>query len=179
MLRAPPPVWVRQGTGLAIEIGMQGQQGKAGGRFQQLGSAVCQHCATNAILVRHHRDHEMVAIVIQQRLQRVISTAVWVAVCITACGGSSSISSDADVRFLSECGEGCPGAMVCACGLCTLQCDSMPACRGLSEAAVCGTLVQGSCQTPESVCDMPCQNDSDCEHLGQTFSCQMGFCRLR
>lgn len=105
---------------------------------------------------------------------------LWVGLVVAACGGASSVSSNSETHFLglcsaNECGEG----LSCICGVCTVTCDPAASCGALNANAICTTPSSSSCgdDTQPSVCDVDCDDDSECASLGDDFRCLAGVCR--
>ncbi|HEU5077104.1 MAG TPA: BPTI/Kunitz-type proteinase inhibitor domain-containing protein [Polyangiaceae bacterium] len=107
---------------------------------------------------------------------------MWAGLVVAACGGASSGSSNSETHFLGLCaGDGCGDGLSCICGVCTVTCDPAASCGALNAKAICKapSSSSSSCDddTQPSVCDVDCENDSECASLGSDYRCQAGVCR--
>jgi len=100
--------------------------------------------------------------------------------CETEAGEPSTGSESHFLRSChddSECGE-----LSCLCGVCSAPCDADAVCTELDAAAECVPSAarpsESACATPpESMCDLRCASDADCESLAAESVCTHGFCR--
>jgi len=97
---------------------------------------------------------------------------------LCACAKSSDPAQGSQTHFLVECESSCPSPLECVCGVCTTPCDDNDACAMLSSEAQCLAPANGSaCGSTETVCDVECNSDDDCEPIGDALSCEDGRCR--
>lgn len=88
-----------------------------------------------------------------------------------------------ETHFLVSCDGECDDGLQCVCGVCTQPCEESAQCASLASAATC--LPAGSAaecgQQPASAmaCDAECDDDAQCEGVGQGLGCLHGRCRLR
>src|SRR5688572_2255101 len=100
--------------------------------------------------------------------------------CETEAGEPSTGSESHFLRSCnddSECEE-----LSCLCGVCSIACDGAAACAELAAAAECVPSAtrpsESACRTPpESMCDLRCDSNADCESLEIESVCTHGFCR--
>lgn len=97
---------------------------------------------------------------------------------LCACAKSSDPVQGSQTHFLVECDSSCPSPLECVCGVCTTPCDDNDACAMLSTEAQCLAPASGSaCGSAETVCDVECNSDDDCEPIGDALTCEDGRCR--
>ncbi len=94
---------------------------------------------------------------------------------LAGCGSQSSEQLESNTNWLSHCGSDldCPPGLSCRCDVCTETCEtnSCPALLQCVGASACGDSSQDSCQ-------LLCDGDADCEHLGNAAECRGGVCAL-
>lgn len=85
--------------------------------------------------------------------------------------------------FLHNCNDDsdCIG-LSCLCGVCSVPCDGDAVCAEQNIAAECVSSAarpsESACAAPpESICDLRCGSDADCESLEFESVCTHGFCR--
>jgi cysteine-rich repeat protein len=82
-------------------------------------------------------------------------------------------TDDSETHFLIFCDGACPDDLECRCGVCTKSCADVSACPDVP-----GVVCESACgKSKESVCDVRCARDHDCNALGATFGCSDGRCR--
>jgi polyhydroxybutyrate depolymerase len=77
------------------------------------------------------------------------------------------------------CDASCDEGFACLCGVCTRACSESDQCGSLASGASCVSGSERSCRKDADAhfCDLSCEGDADCTALGESFSCQNGYCR--
>src|SRR5690606_23802097 len=115
-----------------------------------------------------------------QRQRCRLATVSWLSVLVSmmtleACG-ARTLGSDgkAESQFLQQCGV-CTDGYECVGEVCSRACDAHPStCEGLPGRARC----TDGAGLGVAICDVSCETDSDCNAVGQEYTCNDGFCRL-
>ena len=92
-----------------------------------------------------------------------------------ACGAETSEPvSRGEAQFLQQCGVRAKGYH-CVGGVCSRTCDTQGSmCKGLPGAPSC----TDDAGLGQAICDVSCDDDSDCRAVGYDYTCNDGFCRL-
>lgn len=108
---------------------------------------------------------------------RALAKSVLLAAATTvACGGSASSVVGGESHFLSYCDNECDAGFDCISGVCTQSClIGEASCDALGDGVTC---TDQSIEPGEvAVCDLACDQDSDCNSLGDAYQCDSGYCR--
>lgn len=102
---------------------------------------------------------------------------------VGGCARSTPEAGSSESHFLTQCESSCPDGLLCVCGLCSTPCQNDTVCDGLAGAARClaPNNLASACAPSETVCDVACSADRDCDTLGNDhdYECERGRCRRR
>jgi hypothetical protein len=105
------------------------------------------------------------------------STLLFAFFLLLLCGCGSKASdengTDSNTHWLKHCSKDaeCGGELRCLCGACSAPCESLSACSGFGEGALCSL---AACDTEEvRLCTRACEGQSDC---GSGTECAGGEC---
>lgn len=102
-----------------------------------------------------------------------------------ACQASAGdgIETGGETHFLKTCSpsaDACGTELACECGVCTLACDDSRACASLPGATCVEANVDSLCGALASPrCDLPCEEDTDCQVVSSFHVCDRGLCRTQ
>lgn len=92
---------------------------------------------------------------------RVWSTIAWSSALLIACYGSNANTKDGQSHWLTACSsqDDCGADLICACGVCTMECESSTSCPG---SATCrATEGESRCEDAPSALDQVCLPEPD------------------
>ena len=103
-------------------------------------------------------------------------------VTVSGCGQThgNRPNTGSQTHFLSACTSSCPSPYECLCGLCSLACQTDRVCAAEAQGALCAqpsTMGTGTCDETQSLCDVTCGQDAECETIAAYLGCVDGRCR--
>lgn len=110
-------------------------------------------------------------------MKNILVATTLLAATLLGCAKSTDPVMGSQTHFLQTCDDSCPAPYDCICGVCTVECSEDAMCSTQASAAQCVAPASASCSELESVCDVSCERDRECEPLGADFECSDGRCR--